>query len=110
MHSIALSMAIREGLSGRIAATVSLRVADGANKPFACCHFSQKRGMSAARSLINGRFPNGASLSVLPCTTFDTCVRQVQRGTPFTVIAQEPQTPTRQAKRYARLGSSCLRQ
>ena len=35
----------------------------------------------------------------LPSTTLATCVRQVQRALPLTVIAQEPHMPTRQANR-----------
>ena len=38
--------------------------------------------------------------------TSDTCVRQVQRARPFTVIAQEPHMPTRQANRYDSVESS----
>jgi hypothetical protein len=38
-------------------------------------------------------------------TTLDTCVRQVQRAWPLTVIAHEPHMPTRQAKRYDSVGS-----
>ena len=37
-----------------------------------------------------------------------TRVRQVQRGRPFTTMAQEPHMPTRQAKRYDRV-ASCSR-
>ena len=32
-------------------------------------------------------------------STFFTWVRQVQRGTPLTIMAQEPHMPTRQAYR-----------
>ena len=48
---------------------------------------------------MTGRLASGPISSLPSAVTLDTCVRQVQRGTPLTVIAQEPHTPTRQAKR-----------
>jgi hypothetical protein len=40
------------------------------------------------------------SIAISPsAATLETWVRQVQRGRPFTVIAQEPHMPTRHAKR-----------
>jgi hypothetical protein len=38
-------------------------------------------------------------------STFLTCVLQVQRGCPFTIIAHDPHIPTRHAYRYAKDGS-----
>src|SRR3954463_13390603 len=99
MHSIALLASTRAGLSGAMGSTGSARVFDGANTPLASCHFSKKARMSAARSLITGRLASGPIVSLPLDATFATWVRQVQRGLPFTVIAQEPHMPTRQAKR-----------
>ena len=61
--------------------------------------------MSVARSLITGRLSSGPISSRPLPATLATWVRQVQRGWPFTVMAQEPHTPTRQAKRYDNVGS-----
>src|ERR1700683_2000378 len=99
MHSMAAFAALRAGLSGLIGAIASLRVADGVNAPLACCHFSKKGAMSVARSLMIGRFSSGP-ISRRSLPTFATCVRQVQRGRPLTVMAHEPHMPTRQANRY----------
>jgi hypothetical protein len=55
--------------------------------------------MSTARSRITGMFFRGWMRRVPSSATLSTWVRQVQRGLPFTVMAQDPQTPTRQAKR-----------
>src|SRR4029079_13752568 len=98
MHSIALLAVKRAGSSGRIGAIGSARVFDGANTPLARCHLSKHSRMSAARSLITGRLASGPIVSLPPLATFDTWVRQVQRGLPFTVIAQEPHMPTPQAE------------
>ena len=76
-----------------------------AKAPLACCHFSKKTRMSAAKSLMTGRFWSGPISSRPLLATLDTCVRQVQRGRPFTVMAHEPHMPTRQAKRYDSVGS-----
>ena len=47
-----------------------------------------------------GRLASGAiSQPIAVRATFATCVRQVQRARPLTVIAHEPHMPTRQAKR-----------
>ena len=48
---------------------------------------------------MTGRLRNGAMRSRPPAAARWTWVRQVQRGLPFTVMAQEPHMPTRQAKR-----------
>ncbi len=45
---------------------------------------------------MTGRLRSGATDSPVPSSTFLTWVRQVQRGLPLTVIAQEPHMPTRQ--------------
>src|SRR5215467_12839769 len=105
MHSMAALAARRAGLSGVIASVSSWRVLVGMNAPLASRHFSKKRVISVARSLITGRFSSGPILRPPFLTTFDTWVRQVQRGRPLTVMAQEPQTPTRQANRYDKEGS-----
>jgi len=55
--------------------------------------------MSVARSLMTGRFSNGPISSLPSSATFETWVRQVQRGRPLTVMAHDPHMPTRQAKR-----------
>jgi hypothetical protein len=99
MHSIAASAAIRAGVSGGMRAIGSVRVVDDTNRPCACCHFSKNNCMSVARSLMIGRFSNGPMTSLPFAATLETCMRQVQRGRPFTVMAQEPHMPTRQAKR-----------
>ncbi len=57
--------------------------------------------MSTARSLTTAKLCSGSSLQLAPSAlaTSLTRVRQVQRGRPFTTMAQEPHMPTRQAKR-----------
>ena len=90
---------MRAALSGLMRSISSLRVCDGTNAPFARCHLSKKGRMSAAKSLMTGRFASGPISRRPPLATLATCVRQVQRGVPFTVMAQEPHMPTRQAKR-----------
>ena len=55
--------------------------------------------MSQARSLMTGRLASGPISTCPSSTTLEMCVRQVQRGRPLTVMAQEPHMPTRQAKR-----------
>src|SRR5690242_15817018 len=105
MHSIAASTALRDGVWGLIGATGSFLVCVGANAPLACCHFSKNGCMSVVRSLITGKFASGPICRLPVPATLATWVRQVQRGLPLTVIAHEPQTPTRQAKRYDKVGS-----
>ena len=48
---------------------------------------------------MTGRFASGPIVSRPPVATLETWARQVQRGRPLTVMAQEPHMPTRQAKR-----------
>ena len=48
---------------------------------------------------MTGRLASGPISSRPSSTTFEMCVRQVQRGRPLTVMAQLPHMPTRQAKR-----------
>ena len=103
--SIAASAAMRAVPSGLMRSISSLRVRAGTNAPFARCHLSKKGRMSAAKSLMMGKFSSGAISRRPSLTTLETCVRQVQRGRPFTVMAQEPHMPTRQAKRYDSVGS-----
>src|SRR2546428_760593 len=55
--------------------------------------------MWVTRSRITGSLSSGAINSLLSRATLSTWVRQVQRGTPFTLIAHEPHMPTRQVKR-----------
>jgi hypothetical protein len=69
-----------------------------ANTP-TCIHLSKKASISQARSLTRFMLRRGSIVSWPSLATRLTWVRQVQRGVPFTVIAQEPQTPTRQEKR-----------
>jgi len=61
---------------------------------------SKNRVISTARSLTTVKLRSGSSRSTPsgPATS-DTRVRQVQRGRPFTTMAQDPHMPTRQAKR-----------
>src|SRR6266851_4030307 len=88
MHSMAASAAMRAAESGLIGSISSSRVLDGANTPFARCHFSKNGCMSVARSLKTGRFSSGPISSRPPWATFATWVRQVQRGRPLTDMAQ----------------------
>ncbi len=99
MHSTAASAATRGALAGAILSIGSCRDLLGAKAPFACCHFSKNAAMSQARSLITGILASGPISSRPSSTTFEMWVRQVQRGRPFTVMAQLPHMPTRQAKR-----------
>ena len=46
-----------------------------------------------------GRLASGPISRRPSSTTRETCVRQVQRGRPLTVMAHDPHMPTRQAKR-----------
>src|SRR5260370_1325863 len=105
MHSIAASASVRALLSGLMRSMASFRVFEGANAPFACCHFSKNGRMSVARSLMTGKFSSGPISRCPLSATFDTWVRQGQRGRPLTVMAQEPHMPTRQAKREDSGGS-----
>src|SRR5215813_14011925 len=102
MHSIAASADFLAGVSGLIGAIGSSLVCVGAKAPFACCHFSKKGRMSVVRSLITGKFSSGPiSSAPLPATlSYRFACRVGVCGLPLTVIAHEPQTPTRQAKRY----------
>src|SRR3954451_11513186 len=100
MHSIARSAAIHASLVGNTGATSSRLVVEGAKTPFAACHFSKKGVMSTARSLMIGKFSSGAISTEPFLATAEICVRQVHRGRPLTVIAQDPHMPTRQANRY----------
>ncbi len=68
-------------------------------RPFARAHLSKNSRMSVTRSRITGRFASGAISSAPSPATASTCVRQVQRARPLTVIAHEPHMPTRHAKR-----------
>jgi len=99
MHSMPAFAAMRSGEAGSMRAKSSWRVLAPRKRPFARAHLSKNSPMSVARSLMTGRFASGAISSESPSTTFDTCVRQVQRATPLTLIAHEPHMPTRQEKR-----------
>ena len=99
MHSIAASTARRAFDAGAIVAKSSWRVAVGTNCPFARAHLSKNSRMSVTRSRITGRCASGAISSAPSPATASTCVRQVQRARPLTVIAHEPHMPTRQANR-----------
>ena len=70
------------------------------NSPCAAFHLSKNCVISTARSLTTAKLRSGSSRSRPPSSTTSlTRVRQVQRGRPFTTMAQEPHMPTRQAKR-----------
>ena len=99
MHSVAAFATRRCGELGDRLATLSARVELPRKWPSACFHLSKNSLMSQARSLITGILRNGSMVRRLSRSTLLTCVRQVQRGIPFTIIAQEPHMPTRQAKR-----------
>ena len=99
MHSMPASIATRPGESEAMRTKASLRVALDANWPRARAHLSKNSRMSVTRSFTTGRLASGPIWMALPFTTFDTWVRQVQRATPLTVMAQAPHMPTRQAKR-----------
>src|SRR5262249_10550313 len=81
-HSIAASAAMRAVPSGLMRSISSLRVRAGTNAPFARCHLSKKGRMSAAKSLMMGKFSSGAISRRPSLTTLETCVRQVPRGPP----------------------------
>ena len=98
MHWMAASTSRRAGLAGSMAAGGSARVAVPANVP-TLAHLSRKPSMSQARSFTRFMLRKGSMVSRPSGATRFTCVRQVQRGVPLMVIAQEPQTPTRQEKR-----------
>ncbi len=97
MHSIPASTARRSGLSGGIRAGGSAAPAEGTTEPPAFRHFSKNPVMSVTRSRITGAFPKGPMRSRPAGATLATWLRQVQRGRPLTVMAQEPHIPTRQA-------------
>src|SRR5512145_2830736 len=99
MHSIAASAAARSLADGGTKAKSSDRDAAGEKTPLARVHFSKNSVMSQTRSLITGKFRNGATVSRPPRVALSTWVRQVQRGRPLTVMAHDPHMPTRQAKR-----------
>jgi hypothetical protein len=59
---------------------------------------SKNAAMSTARSFTTVMLRSGSSESLpSPPAASLTRVRQVQRGRPFTTMAQEPHMPTRQA-------------
>ena len=99
MHSMAASASLRFLLWGEISAGASLRVAVPTKVLPARFHFWKNSRMSTTRSLMRGMLRSGSITITPPSSTRLTWVRQVQRGLPLTVIAQEPQTPTRQANR-----------
>ena len=68
-------------------------------RPSARAHLSKNSRMSVTRSRTTGRFFSGAMSSRPSAATASTWVRQVQRGSSFTVIAQDPHMPTRHANR-----------
>jgi len=74
--------------------------APGSKNPRASFHLSKNCVISTARSFTTAKLRSGSrrSRSPSPATSL-TRVRQVQRGRPFTTMAQEPHMPTRQAKR-----------
>src|SRR5688572_1094040 len=99
MHSIPASTAFRSTEAGGTTAKGSAFVALPEKLPLALAHLSKNSRMSVTRSRITGRFFNGAMDKASFFKTRSTWVLQVQRGTPLTVMAQEPHIPTRHAKR-----------
>ena len=97
MHSMPASAALRSGSSGRTGSSGG--ALEGTNRASASRHFSKKGAMSTARSRMTGRFLSGPMRTRPLRAACETWVRQVHRGRPLTVIAQEPHMPTRQAKR-----------
>jgi hypothetical protein len=97
MHSMLASIALRSAESGAMRAKSSALVLVPSKCPPARSHLSKKVRMSVTRSRITGRLRKGRSSRRSLPATLSTCVRQVHRGTPFTVIAHEPHMPTRQA-------------
>ena len=78
----------------------------GSKWPLASRHLSKNAAMSTVRSFTRVKLRSGSSCSLPSAATASlTRVRQVQRGRPFTTMAQEPHMPTRQAKRYDRVAS-----
>src|SRR2546430_16422197 len=105
MHSIPASAFLLSAESGATGAKSSRLVLVPAKLPFARAHLSKNPRMSVPRSRITGRLRSGAITSLFPRATLSTWVRQVQRGTPFTLIAHEPHMPTRQAQPEASVAS-----
>ena len=100
MHSMPASQLTRSGEVGGTTAKSLSGAAPGSKNPCAFFHLSKKSVISTARSLTTVKLRSGSSRSRSPpLTTSFTRVRQVQRGRPFTTMAQEPHMPTRQAKR-----------
>ena len=99
MHSMPASASRRSRDSGFTTTNSSWRVAVGLNCPRARAHLSKNSRMSATRSRTTGMLASGPISTRPALATLSTCVRQVQRGVPFTVMAQEPHIPTRHAKR-----------
>ena len=105
MHSMPASTARRASVPGATAGIGSRRVVAPSNRPPARRHLSKNGARSHTRSLMRGRLRSGSMTSrPSPATSF-TWLRHVHRARPFTVIAHEPHTPTRHAKRYASAGS-----
>src|SRR5438034_10687508 len=98
MHSTPASAAVRSGELGATRAKSSRRVRVPTKAPFARVHLSKNSRMSVTRSRMIGKCASGAIRTVLPLTTFATCVRHVHRGVPLTDIAHDPHIPTRHAK------------
>src|ERR1700694_6113906 len=94
MHSIPASTFFLSAESGGTRASSSCLVLLPPKLPFARAHLSKNSRMSVTRSRITGRLRRGAITRLFSRETLSTWVRQVQRGTPFTVIAHEPHMPT----------------
>src|SRR3981081_2875718 len=105
MHSIPASTFFLSAESGGTRAKSSRFVLVPPKLPFARAHLSKNSRMSVTRSRITGRLRSGPITSLFSRATLSTWVRQVQRGTPFTLIAHEPHMPTRQGEREGGGGS-----
>ena len=71
---------------------------------FTLFSFSMKSVMSTTRSRITGKYRSG-STTIGPESKSRRNVEQVSRGSPFTIIPQDPHTPILHDHRYARLPS-----
>ena len=72
---------------------------DGANTPLRLLPLLEERRHVGGEILDDRQVGERPDLEPAAFATLATCVRQVQRGRPLTVMAQEPHMPTRQAKR-----------
>ena len=99
MHSMPASAALRSALAGGTTAKSSRRIARLEMAPGVAPFVEERRHLD--REVLHHREIAQRlelELAVVAAASL-TRVRQVQRGRPFTTMAQEPHMPTRQAKR-----------